>query len=472
MQDIISNFTSGFTDFLNQNEKILKSVKKTEIIISYVVKTEGFSLKGKIDELLKNAERSFYFEYPEKKFCFIAQDEILDITEKGDRRFSATDKTVKGFSESLVTNREITGSKRIPLFLGGMKFMVEHPDNDWTDFEDSTWFIPKILILINEKGTFFIFNFLHNTRSSYYSHINFFQKKLDYLLSLQSKKELPALPKIRKYEADTPKEKKKWKQIVNTVIEEIENQRVDKVVLARRNEFLLTDEPSLEGITSKLVEKYPGCSTFFFHFGKSYFFGASPETIGRFSNNAAEFDALAGSAPRGKDKKEDDDFEKQLLSSDKDIEEHNIVIEYIKNNLASVMDEIEIKNQLSVKKLSNIQHLHTVISSKIKPGESLLSIIKEIYPTPAVCGSPKDEALHLIKKLENFKRGLYSGIIGWFNFENEGDFVVALRSAISIGTKIIAYAGSGIVKNSDPNKEFLETELKLKPVMTLFNDEI
>jgi menaquinone-specific isochorismate synthase len=184
-----------------------------------------------------------------------------------------------------------------------------------------------------------------------------------------------------------------------------------------------------------------------------------------------EFDALAGSAPRGKNEKEDKEFEKMLLSSEKDIAEHNFVVEHIKVSLSGFSNEIEIHNNLSIKKLSNIQHLHTFVTAKLENNFSMFNLLKELYPTPAICGSPKDAALRVIKKSENFRRGLYSGIIGFFNFDNEGEFVVALRSAVSTGTKIVAYAGSGIVNNSDPGSEFSETELKLKPVMTLFKDE-
>ena len=105
---------------------------------------------------------------------------------------------------------------------------------------------------------------------------------------------------------------------------------------------------------------------------------------------------------------------------------------------------------------------------EIKQGNTIFNVLKEIYPTPAICGSPQNEALHLVKRFENFKRGLYSGIIGWFNFENEGNFVIALRSALKNGNKLTAYAGSGIVQNSEADAEFIETELKLKPIMSLF----
>jgi menaquinone-specific isochorismate synthase len=100
-----------------------------------------------------------------------------------------------------------------------------------------------------------------------------------------------------------------------------------------------------------------------------------------------------------------------------------------------------------------------------------MEILSELHPTPAVCGYPKETALNLIKKIENQRRGLYSGIIGWFNPNNEGEFAVAIRSAVTYGNKLIAYAGSGIVEGSEPDAEFEETEMKLKPILSLFNEK-
>ena len=105
----------------------------------------------------------------------------------------------------------------------------------------------------------------------------------------------------------------------------------------------------------------------------------------------------------------------------------------------------------------------------LSPG-SMMNLLKDLYPTPAICGFPKETALHFIKKSENYRRGLYSGIIGWFNLEENGEFVVALRSALAVNNKIIAFAGNGIVDDSNPETEFKETELKLKTILSLFND--
>jgi menaquinone-specific isochorismate synthase len=468
MEDFISRSVESFSKFLSNHQDVLKNSKLTSRIISYIIPCDHIKISGKVDEILNNSERSFYFENPESDFIIIANDEIMNITENGESRFAATDKKVREWKDKIVSNHEIIKSKRVPLFIGAMKFMVEHSDNDWKDFSDSTWFVPKIMFLRTDNKQFLIFNFLYNSNTSIEYILKNFQIKLEHFSGITEN--ISSLPKIRKMEGNSPKDKKKWKQLIDQALESIENGQVNKVVLARKVEFLLSGEMNFEKVMSRFRSDYNTCYSFIYHFGKSFFFGATPEILAKFSEGKVQFDALAGSAPRGKNEKEDKEFEIKLLTSEKNKAEHNFVIEHIKNALSSVCEEIAEKEKFKIKKLSNIQHLQTVISAELKPECSLFSVIKEIYPTPAICGSPQNEALHFIKKHENFRRGLYSGIIGWFNLQNEGDFVVALRSALNYGNRLIAYAGSGIVKNSVADPEFAETELKLKPIMSLFKE--
>ena len=100
----------------------------------------------------------------------------------------------------------------------------------------------------------------------------------------------------------------------------------------------------------------------------------------------------------------------------------------------------------------------------------MFKIISSLFPTPAVCGIPKDLSLKMIEKSEDFDRGLFSGAVGWFNADNYGEFFVTIRSALIKEDKLYAYAGCGIVEGSDPKEEYEESILKLKPILSLFDD--
>jgi len=134
------------------------------------------------------------------------------------------------------------------------------------------------------------------------------------------------------------------------------------------------------------------------------------------------------------------------------------------------VDKVEIDKNPIVKKLPNIQHLQTSVTGKLKSKDLIFKIISSLFPTPAVCGIPKEQSLKMIEKTEDFDRGLFAGVIGWFNADNYGEFFVTIRSALVKDNKLYAYAGCGIVEGSDPKEEYEETQLKLKPILSLFNN--
>jgi menaquinone-specific isochorismate synthase len=469
MQHFINTAVNSFTDFLDQNKTNLKESKTNSPIVSFALKTERTDLKGKIDYLIKYYEKSFYFEKPEDSFSFIAVDEIISISENGDKRFAATDKKVKELKNNFINNWESISLENKPLFVGGMKFSVEHTDEDWKDFSDSIWSIPELMFVKNKEESFIFFNFIYNTAVSDESLIEKFRSKLENFVKPQEEKNSISV-KINKLTGTSPKDRKKWKNLVNTCLENIFNNNVNKIVVSRRIEMLLSGEINLDYVINNFKDRYPECYLFIFHRGKSSFIGVTPERLIKFYEGRIKIEALAGSAPRGNTQDEDISLEKKLLNNEKDIQEHDFVVKHIKDSIAALTEELIVEKEYSIKKLKNIQHISTSISAKMNSRNTPFSIIKDLFPTPAVCGIPKEVSLNLIKKLENYYRGLYSGIIGWFNFNEEGEFAVAIRSALTYGNKLIAFAGSGIVEKSDPDLEFEETELKFKPILSLFNE--
>ena len=469
MEDFINKAVNSFTGFLSTNKTNLKESKAANPVVSYAQTVEGIDFTGKIDYLIKYYEKSFYFEKPDEDFSFIGIDEIISITENGDKRFAATDKKIKELKNNFINNWDIISLQNKPLFVGGMKFSVEHQDDDWKDFGDSIWSVPE-LIIVKDKNDFYIFyNFIYNSTLSEENLTEKFKSKLENIVKPPEEKETETI-KIHKLTGNSPKDKKKWKNLINNCLENIYNNKIDKIVVSRRIEMLLSGELNLDYALSHFKENYRECFLFIFHRGKSSFFGATPERLVKFYNGILQIEALAGSASRGKTEEEDLVFEKNLLNSEKDIREHDFVVNHITDSISAHVEELTIDKKHLIKKLNNIQHISTSISAKMNSHNTPLNIVKELFPTPAVCGMPKEVSLNLIKKFENYYRGLYSGIIGWFNFNDEGEFAVAIRSALTYGNKLIAFAGCGIVEKSDPDSEYEETELKLKPILSIFNE--
>jgi len=469
MEDFISSAVTSFSNFLTENNTKIKEHSASNVLVSFAMAISDFPVNERLNYLTKSYERSFYFEKPGDKFFIFGADEALTISENGERRFTATDKKIRNLKGSFINNWGTLPVKNIPLFLGGMKFMTDHNDVDWQDYNDSTWFVPEIMILSSGGNNFLFFNF-YVQGSLDKAILKKFQSRLEKFHKQEAPKEKSAAVKILKTSGDTPKDKKKWKQLVDEALNHISESHIDKVVLSRKVELVLSCELDFNSVVEKLRTNYPSCYIFIYHHGKSSFFGATPEMLAEFSGSKVEIDVLAGSAPRGTTQAEDETIEKELLSDNKNLHEHDIVADHIKKALAGSAENIVTEKQYSIKKLANIQHIWSRISAMLLSPGSMMNLLKDLYPTPAICGFPKDTSLNLIKKSESYRRGLYSGIIGWFNLEENGEFVVALRSALAVNNRIIAFAGNGIVDDSNPETEYKETELKLKTILSLFND--
>lgn len=459
MEDFIQNSVRSLSDFLSQH----KDKRPLNPLVSFAFQANKFP-NFDFDSLIKYFPYSFYFEKPEEKSSLLCLNNVLLHTENGDKRFASVDKQIKKLRENFLSNSK----EPFPLLVGGMKFNVEHDDNEWKDFPDSLWFIPELTLYNSSGKNHFIFNFIYNTSDE--NLIEKFKTRMELISKPISKNSGSDNTQIKNLVGNTPKDKKKWKGLINSALEKISDNEVQKVVLARKLEMILSEEVNFNMVKERLTKKYPDCYTFVFHSGKSFFFGATPERLAKFQDNKIELEALAGSAPRGSNEKDDAALEKQLLESKKDMKEHKFVVNYLMDAVSKFSEDISCNENPELRKLNNIQHLSTKISAKLGDDSSIFNILKEITPTPAVCGTPKDSALNLIKKLESFNRGLYSGFVGWTNLSNLGEFAVTIRSALTFNNKLFNFAGCGILNGSDPDLEFDETNLKFKAILSLFDE--
>jgi menaquinone-specific isochorismate synthase len=154
-----------------------------------------------------------------------------------------------------------------------------------------------------------------------------------------------------------------------------------------------------------------------------------------------------------------------LLSDEKELREHRHVIASIERRLAPLGLQLDHANRPGLKRLANVQHLHTPVSAVLPAGVRLLDVLARLHPTPAVGGTPRAAACAQIRELEGFPRGLYAGPVGWIDHRGGGEFFVGIRSALIDGARARVYAGGGIVAGSVPEREFAETELKFKALL-------
>ena len=197
--------------------------------------------------------------------------------------------------------------------------------------------------------------------------------------------------------------------------------------------------------------------------------GASPERLLSITDTAGgkklTTDALAGSAARGLTVKADQSIAQQLLNNPKEIYEHQVVVDFIVEQLIQLGLTPEFSASPQLLRLANIQHLHTPIQALLPRDLKPLNVVKILHPTPAVAGLPRSIASKLLQATESFDRELYASPIGWIDANGNSEFIVGIRSALIDGRQARLFAGAGIVAQSAPDRELAEVRLKLQALL-------
>jgi menaquinone-specific isochorismate synthase len=240
---------------------------------------------------------------------------------------------------------------------------------------------------------------------------------------------------------------------------------LSKVVLARSMVGRLPEGADLRVLLGELATGYPDTWTF----AVDGLIGSSPETLVTANRGSVTARVLAGSAPRGADPAADQDAAATLATSTKDLDEHQFALNSLLASLAPHARNITSSEQPFTLKLPNLWHLASDVEGDLSDGSSSLDLLSALHPTAAVAGTPTDKALALIGELEPFDRGRYAGPVGWVGADGDGEWAIALRSAqVDDDGTISAFAGAGIVADSDPDKELAETRMKFRPVIDAF----
>ncbi len=260
----------------------------------------------------------------------------------------------------------------------------------------------------------------------------------------------------------------RWKGTVAKAARAVREGALRKVVLARqvRVRDVLSDA---SGVIRRLREGYPGCTIFAVARGDRCFLGATPELLVRVRDGRVMTGALAGSAPRGATGQEDRRLGDALLASAKDRQEHAVVVDDLRRAIEQVCTDVSVADSPVLLKVANVQHLFTPIAGRLQDHLCVLDLVERLHPSSAVGGSPRGEALDWMSRHEGLDRGWYAGPVGWIDRAGEGEFSVAIRSALLHGPDALLFAGCGIVADSDPDLEYAESQLKLRSMLSALN---
>jgi menaquinone-specific isochorismate synthase len=391
----------------------------------------------------------------------------------GAQRFEQVKRVVQCLFDGHVHDRDAPEAVQLRLF-GGFSFAPNIDDDPfWAAFGEALFVLPRLL-LTRTAGfhwltvcTVYEGNAPHDWRETARATFDDVAQRIARPLT----DGVPPVPKLRATCLLT--EQAAWRTMVERGIAHIQSGALRKIVLARALEAEFDAPVQPERTLTMLERTYLTAYRFLFKaVDGSAFFGATPELLAQLEDGALYSHALAGSAPRGAAPDEDDRLAQGLLNSAKDRYEHALVADWLRAKLLPLARSLDIPAEPTVKKYAHIQHLFTPVHAQIKSDTHILDLIARLHPTPALGGDPQAPAAAALAAIEPIGRGWYGAPVGWLDGRGGGEFAVAIRSAVACGARVRLYAGAGIVAESDPDKEWAETALKLKPMMTSLGIEI
>jgi menaquinone-specific isochorismate synthase len=429
-------------------------------LVSYIIPIPPANLLDVFANAAKLSVRRRAFWSEERGITLVGIDAALEYDAQGDKRFQGTEEWYRKVIRHAVKNRIVYGTG--PLILGGFSFSDKvHSAGEWQHFPGAGFFIPRYLFTEKDHHAWLTINMDLRSGFSKDEMLTRLKNDLQILLFSPEKQDTADLKILQK----VSEHKEDWLHAAREIIDRIRAGHVDKVVLSRTLNIVLNK--ALE--PARLLKKIYANRTYGFVFAVERdgdcFLGATPERLVKRDGEHLYVDCLAGTDRRGETAAEDEAIGQCLLQDSKNLVEHRFVVESIKETMQVFCETISAPGYPRLVKTESVQHLYTPVRGKMKNTASLFEVIGALHPTPAMGGSPRERALAMIRELEPHERGWYAAPVGWMDGFQYGDFAVGIRSALLSGEKLRLFAGCGIVKDSNPDQEYEETEMKFRPIL-------
>ncbi|MET0306075.1 MAG: isochorismate synthase [Solirubrobacterales bacterium] len=409
----------------------------------------------------------FCWEQPDRGFALAALGVAHEASSRGEGRFADVARECLRMNEGAVLDeppRLPSGAG--PVWTGGFSFDPQGAGSSpWSSFAPASMILPEASLCRVGDETFLTVNLVVQPGDSAAASSDRVAARLASL-------RLDPLPMLDPHLTGRPEIRSvlppgDFEAAVDAATDRIAGDETSKVVLAREVTVEASAAHDPAAIFGALREQFPSCFCFCHGTPEAAFLGASPELLIRRSGAGASTVALAGSTRRSSDPAVDDHLGEQLLRSDKNRREQRIVAERIVRKLRPHSVWVQTAPEPEVVKVANIQHLATPVIAQLAESHSAVELAGMLHPTPAVGGEPWPDAASTIVELERMDRGWYAGPVGWMDATEDGEFCVALRSALLRDREARLFAGVGVVAGSDPAAELEETEVKLQALLPL-----
>ncbi|MEK6211406.1 MAG: anthranilate synthase component I [Pseudomonadota bacterium] len=211
----------------------------------------------------------------------------------------------------------------------------------------------------------------------------------------------------------------------------------------------------------------PSPYMFYFDMGGFHVVGASPEILVRLESGMVTVRPIAGTRPRGASREQDAALERELLADPKERAEHVMLMDLGRNDVGRVaqVGSVRVTENMTIERYSHVMHIVSNVDGKLRPGLDAMAVLKATFPAGTVSGAPKVRAMEIIDELEPAKRGIYAGAVGYLGFNGDMDLAIAIRTAVVKDGRLYVQAGAGIVADSVPKNEWVETQDKARALL-------
>ncbi|MEO7041897.1 MAG: isochorismate synthase [Gemmatimonadaceae bacterium] len=410
-----------------------------------------------------------YWTRPADGFALAGLGSAVTFAPDGSDRFTMIDRGWKELLADAVIADQSSGVPGAgPTLIGGFAFDPKRPATPtWGGFPQARLTVPLIQLVERGGACWLTTSLVVNADGETGIDLSLLARLRAAVLAAQpcSSESQPSITNADAVAYDESRNANEWRGTVRAAVARIREGDLEKVVLAREVHAETAQDFDTTETIRQLRYAHPTCYVFGFWSGDSAFVGATPERLVRVDGQDVQASSLAGSTRRGATPADDAAQAQELFASDKDRSEHEIVRRALCTGLARFCDNVTSADMPTLLSLPQVHHLHTAVRARLRPGHTILQLVEELHPTPAVGGAPKEAALQFIRENEEMDRGWYAAPIGWLQ-SDRGEFAVALRSAVITGPNAWLFAGCGVVRDSDPNQEYAESMLKLRPVQT------
>ena len=352
--------------------------------------------------------------------------------------------------------------------INNIENIINKKKNDTLKIPDCLLFIPETLVIYdNQKSILYITKIINknisNTKNIYQKLINEFEK-ITHTIKKNNKYEKINFKKRKKISPKSNISKSKFIKNINISKKYIKDGDIFQVVPSHR--FSANYNSTGKKLYQVLRKTNPSPFLYYFNLPNFNIVGSSPEILVRLRDNVVTIRPIAGTRPRGKNRTQDIFYEKELLRDKKEISEHLMLLDLGRNDVGRVAKKgsIRVTSSFTVERYSHVMHIVSNVQGIIKNGITPIDALMAGFPAGTVTGAPKIRAMQIIDELEETKRGIYAGGIGYISPNGDMDTCIALRTGIIHKNKLYVQAGGGIVYDSNPQKEYEETVNKAKAV--------